>query len=71
VSIAETAKLLGFHAFGVRFFVFHRVIIALLALGTRQRDFGAHPYPLLSLNSLVRLRLQHKKSARRTANSLP
>jgi len=45
VLFAETAVLAHFKTVRVVLFVFHRVIVALLALGARQSDSDSHMFP--------------------------
>jgi hypothetical protein len=47
---AETTVLVHLQAIRVIFLVFHRVVVALLALGTRQGDFHAHEKHILSVS---------------------
>ena len=42
MSLAETAILLGLHPVGMNLFIFGKVVVSVLALGTSQGDLGAH-----------------------------
>ena len=54
VFFAETAVFAHFDPVRVIFLVFHRVIVSLFALGTRESDSGSHKKHLLSLSVPVR-----------------